>query len=243
VFRSYGARVAADQRRWGLVFAIASAATPILLGLVIGAIASGGVGAASVRLPTRAGDALPSSFTELFVAPWLAPFPLAVGVLTIALFAYLAGVYLTVAAADVALQEDFRRRALWAAAAVFVAAFAALAIAFTHAPAVNRGLLATSWALPLQIATGAAALGAIWALWTRRWRFARVAAGAQVSLILWGWALAQYPYLIPPTLRIHDAAAPRITLELLLWGLVGGSVLLLPSLAYLMRTFGRRASL
>jgi cytochrome d ubiquinol oxidase subunit II len=240
VFRSYGVRAAGDQRRWGLVFAIASAITPVLLGVVIGAIASGDVGAAAAHLPTGAGDALPPSFHRVFVAPWLAPFPLAVGMLTLALFAYLAAVYLTVATTDAGLREDFRRRGLWAAAAVFVAAFGALAIAFTHAPEVNRGLLATPWALPLQLVTAAAAIAALWALWRRRWRFARAAAAAQVSLILWGWAFTQYPFLIPPTLRIHDAAAPRITLELLLWGLVGGSVLLLPSLAYLMRTFGRR---
>jgi cytochrome d ubiquinol oxidase subunit II len=241
VFRSYGARAAADQRRWGLVFAIASAATPVLLGVVIGAIASGDVGAAANRLPGGATFGSAASFNDVFVAPWLAPFPLTVGVLTIALFAFLAAVYLTVAATEPALREDFRRRALWSAVAVFVAAFGALAIAFLHAPSVNRALLTTGWSLPLQIVTAAAALTAIWALWSRRWRLARLAAGAQVSLILWGWAFAQYPFLIPPTLRIHDAAAPRITLELLLWGLVGGSVILIPSLVYLMRTFASAA--
>jgi cytochrome d ubiquinol oxidase subunit II len=242
VFRSYGARRDADQRRWGRVFAIASVATPILLGVIIGAIASGAVGAAVARLPTRAGDTMSASFVTAFVAPWLAPFPLAVGALTLALFAFLAAVYLTVAATDDALREDFRRRALWAAAAVFVAAFGTLAIAFTHAPSVNRRLLTTMWSLPLQIATGAAALAAIWSLWSRRWQLARVAAAAQVSLILWGWALAQYPFLIPPSLRIRDAAAPRVTLELLLWGLIGGGAILIPSLFYLLRTFAAARS-
>jgi cytochrome d ubiquinol oxidase subunit II len=237
VFRSYGARSDAGQRRWGRVFAIASVVTPILLGVIIGAIASGAVGAAAARLPIRAGDATSASFVATFVAPWLAPFPLAVGALTLALFAYLAAVYLTVATSDDGPREDFRRRALFAAAAVFATAFGALAIASTHAPSVNRALLATAWSVPLHIATGAAALAAIWSLWTRRWRLARVAAGAQVSLILWGWALAQYPYLIPPSLRIRDVAAPRVTLELLLWGLIGGSAILIPSLLYLLRTF------
>jgi cytochrome d ubiquinol oxidase subunit II len=240
VFRSYGARTDADQRRWGRVFAIASVVTPVLLGVVIGAIASGAVGAAAARLPSRAGGAIPASFVTTFVAPWLAPFPLAVGALTLALFAYLAAVYLTVAASDDVLREDFRRRALFAAAAVFATAFGTLAIAYAHAPDVYRRLLATVWSLPLHIATGGAALAAIWSLWSRRWRLARLAAAAQVSLILWGWALAQYPLLIPPSLRIRDAAAPRITLELLLWGLIGGSAILIPSLAYLLRNFATR---
>jgi len=49
-----------------------------------------------------------------------------VGLLTLALFAFLAAVYLTVEAREPALREDFRRRALSAAGAVFVAAFGTL---------------------------------------------------------------------------------------------------------------------
>lgn len=237
VFRSYGAREAIGQRRWGQLFAVASVITPVLLGVVIGAIASGDVGVAAARLPNGARGGGKVSFMELFVAPWLAPFPLAVGALCLALFAYLAAVYLTVAAHDHALREDFRRRALGSAVAVFVTAFGALAVAVEQAPRMSRWLLAATWAAPLHIVTGLAAITAILALWRRRWQLARVAAAAQLSLILWGWALAQYPYLIPPTLRIRDAAAPSITLGLLLWGLAGGSAILIPSLIYLLRTF------
>jgi len=47
----------------------------------------------------------------------------------------------------------------------------------------------------------------------------------------------QYPFVVPPTLTLRDAAAPSVTLRLLLYGLVGGGVILLPALAYLFRTF------
>jgi cytochrome bd ubiquinol oxidase subunit II len=60
---------------------------------------------------------------------------------------------------------------------------------------------------------------------------------AQVSLILWGWVVAQYPFLIPPTLTIREAAAPAVTLKLLLVGLVVGAAILVPSLRYLFKTF------
>jgi hypothetical protein len=40
---------------------------------------------------------------------------------------------------------------------------------------------------------------------TRRHRLARVAAAIQVSLILWGWALAQDPYVEPPALTIGES--------------------------------------
>ena len=241
VFRSYGHWSGAGQRRWGVVFAVASTITPVFLGICVGAMATGAVGAAMERLQ-RAGaagvqEAARASFTDVFVSPWLSAFPIAVGVLALVLFAFLAAVYLTVAATDDALREDFRRRALGAGLLAFVVAAVALLVSHAEAPLVRRGLLASGWAVPLQLAIAAAALGAFAALWTRRWRLARIAAAAQVTLVLWGWMLAQYPWMVPGRLTIGDAAAPRITLVLLLWALAGGAVILLPSLWYLYRTF------
>jgi cytochrome bd ubiquinol oxidase subunit II len=119
---------------------------------------------------------------------------------------------------------------------MFVSAFGALGVAGMTTPHVMGGLT-RGGALALQLAIAFSALAAIWALYERRWRFARVAAAAQVSLILWGWVLVQAPYVLPPTFTIRNAAAPRITLELLVGALVAGAVLLLPALAYLFRTF------
>jgi cytochrome d ubiquinol oxidase subunit II len=217
---------AGTSGRWGRVFAIASAGTPVTLGLCVGALAAG------TLLPPGRG-----SFYAGYVAPWLTPFGVGVGLLTLALFAFLAAVYLTVEAREWALQEDFRRRALGAAAAVFVTAFGTLGLALLGAPLMGRGLTTAPWAPALHLATGVTAVIAIWALWSRRFRLARVAAAAQISLILWGWALAQYPYLIPPDLTIRAAAAPRITLILSLWTLGLGTLVLFPSLIYLFRVF------
>jgi cytochrome d ubiquinol oxidase subunit II len=241
VFRTYGASDDASERRWGLLFAIASIVTPLLLGVIVGAIASGAVGAAASLLPSStstpaAGTVGGPSFTTIFVAPWLAPFPLAMGVLALVMFAFLAAVYLAFAAHDDALRADFRRRALGAALVMFVAAFGGLALARLHAPHVSRGLTAGP-AVAFQAATALAAITAIWALWTRRWPVARLAAAAQVSLILWGWVIVQYPFVIPPSQSIRTVAAPRITLLLLLYGLAAGGAILIPSLVYLYRTF------
>ena len=179
-------------------------------------------------------------FRDVYVAPWWTPFPIVVGVLALALFAMLAAIYLAYETRDEALREDFRRRALAAAAAVFVAAFGALALAHGEAPMVRAGLLGSQWALPFQLATGVAALTAVGALWRRRYVAARLAAAAQVSLILWGWALAQFPYVVPPSLTIRNAVAPRITIVIVVWALAAGAMLLIPSLIYLRRTFATR---
>jgi len=236
VFRSYGPY---GRNRWGLAFAIASLVTPLLLGTIVGSIATGAVAeaAAKIRGPAEAGPYV-SMFAEVFVNPWASPFPAAIGCFALALFAFLAATYLTLDAQDEELREDFRTRALAAAGAVFVCAAVALVLAHSAAPRVAIGVVG---ALLMQAATASAAITAIAALWLRHYRLARIAAAAQVSLILWGWLIAQYPYLIPPALTIRDAAAPPVTLRLLAVGLAAGAVILLPSLRYMLRTFKARA--
>jgi cytochrome d ubiquinol oxidase subunit II len=228
-FRSYDSQRDDVQRRWGAVFAGASIVTPLLLGVVVGTIAAG-------RVP----PAPSGSFIDAYVSPWLSPFPLSVGLLALVLFAFLAAVYLTLETSDPELREDFRRRAVGAGLAAFAAAALSLALAYTGAPLVWGELLEAPWAFGLHLATAIAAVGALAALWTRRWRLARAAAVVQVSCIVWGWGLAQYPYLLPPHLTYTDAAAPAITLQLVLAALALGALVLIPSLYYLFRIFKTR---
>ena len=83
-------------------------------------------------------------------------------------------------------------------------------------------------------------LASLIALWLRRFVLARLAAIGQVTLILVGWGLAQYPNLVTPDVTVTNAAAPEFTLRLLVIALGFGAVLLLPSLAYLFYVFKRR---
>jgi cytochrome d ubiquinol oxidase subunit II len=232
IFRSYGSDHDAAQMWWGRVFATASIVTPVLLGMCVGAIATGGLGMTSFG----------GHFAEHFVWPWLTAFGFGVGLMALALFSFLAAVYLTVETEGTPLQDDFRTRALWSALAVFVMAFAVLALSWTSAPMVREGLMLGSHAMPIHIVTGMAAITAIYALWTRRFHLARAAAAAQVTFILWGWAAAQYPYLLPPTVTIDAAAAPSRTLVLVLIALAAGACVLFPSLYYLFRIFKMQRS-
>ena len=225
-FRTYDDERDAAQRRWGRIFSSASVLTPLLLGVSLGAVASGRVVA-----PTQ------GTFADRFVEPWLTPFAFGVGLLTLALFAFLAAVFLTLETRDRELVEDFRRRALGAGVAVFFASALVLVLSFQEAPRLSRGLMTSGWALPLHLATAASAIAVFAALWTRRFRLARALVGLQVSLIFWGWTVSQYPYLVPPDLTIQGAAAPEITLRLTLWALGLGTLVLAPSLAYLFRVF------
>ncbi|HEX8539603.1 MAG TPA: cytochrome d ubiquinol oxidase subunit II, partial [Cystobacter sp.] len=110
-FRTYDARGDAVQRRWGLVFSMASVLSPALLGMCVGAVVSGDIRVQGLTVVSG------------FFSAWLSPFALAVGALALCLFAFLAAVYLTAETREPGLQEDFRKRALGAGVAVFLAAF------------------------------------------------------------------------------------------------------------------------
>ena len=230
-FRAYDPDPGPRARRWARVFAVASLLVPVLLGVTVGAIATG-------RVLVR--DGVP---VHGFVHPWLASFPLAVGALALTLFAYLAAVYLTVEASEPFLREDFRRRALLAQGAVAAAALAAYLLAEDHAPLVHQGLASSRWGAPLQIVTGACAVSGLLALARRRFGIARVCAAGQVACIIAGWAVAQYPYLVPPELTIASAAAAPAVLRMLLAAFALGLPLLVPSLAYLFWVFKRPRAL
>lgn len=116
-------------------------------------------------------------------------------------------------------------------------AFLALLLGTRDGLPVMDALLSSRWALPFQAMTAALAVSTIWALVTRRYRLARVTAAGQVSALMWGWALAQAPYLVPGVHTVESAAAPAITLRLVSYGLVGGACVLVPSLWYLFRVF------
>lgn len=219
VFRAYDRPEDRVQARWGLLFSGASVLAPLVLGVAVGALATG-------RL--RADGAEPLG--------WAGAFPLVVGLLTLAAFAYLAAAYLAVEASE-ALREDFRRRAIAAGVATAALAIAAAALSRDAAPIVFVGLTRRPWSPALVGATGVVATVAMVALRRGRVVLGRAAAVAQVTLLVIGWGAAQYPWLVPPDLTLGAASAPRAVQVALLCALGAGALLLFPALFLLFRTF------
>ena len=210
-FRAYDTSPGAE-RRWNHRFSIPSAITPVLLGSIIGSIATG-------RLDLPGGTGV-----------WLSPFPIAVGFLTLALFAYLAAVYLTLETDDRRLADDFRARAMASSIACGLLAYLVYWLARTEAPLIERGLHETRWGFPVRITTASMALVVLGSLATRHYAIARAGAMLQVVLVLAGCGLAMHPYLVPPDRTIENSAAPLITLRLLVIALGAGAFVLFPSI-------------
>lgn len=223
VFRKYG-----GQRRagWGWAFAGASLLTPVCLGAVVGALAGAELHPGPARIPEGG----------LF-APWLAPFPLLSGLLTLMACAYLAAVYLTLEAEDEALRADFRRRALGAWGGTLVCALVAAGLSGPGTRRFLGALTGSPWSAPLLLACGLAALGGLLSLVTWRLRAARAFAIAQVALLVLGWGFAQRPWLVYPDHSLASAAAPPETLRLLLLLCALGAVVVLPALGWLLYVF------
>jgi cytochrome d ubiquinol oxidase subunit II len=226
VFRAHGHAAAGASLDWGRIFGAASVVTPVLLGACLGAISTGGIRVAGGRVAPGATSA------------WLAPFPLAVGLLGLAVCAYLAAVYLT-AETSGDLREDFRRKGLAAWLVGGVLSLGTLVLARSHAPRLWEGLTSAPAGLVVVAGLLLAPASAL-ALWRRRFLWARVFAAGQVVLLLAGWAMTQWPYLVYPDLTLTGSAAPAPTLRAVLWVVPVGMALVIPSLALLFAVFKGR---
>jgi cytochrome d ubiquinol oxidase subunit II len=208
------------RRIFGGGFAISSVLVPFCMGAVAGGIASGQVPSGG-----RAGDPVHS---------WLNPTSVVTGVLAVAVAAYLAAVYLVWdarSADDTEMVEYFRRRAVLAAAVAAVLAAIGLVIVRSDDPYVFDGL--TSRALPVALLSVVCGVGALVLLLRDAARGARVLAVAAVAGLILSWGVAQWPYLLPETLTVQEAAAPTGTLAALVVAVVLALLLVLPGFVIL----------
>jgi cytochrome d ubiquinol oxidase subunit II len=174
------------------------------------------------------------------VTSWLNPLSLLIGVLFVCTCAYVSAVFLVsearrAGAAD--LERYFTTRALAAAAGAGAVAVAGIFVLHSEARYLYDRL--THEGLPLVIVSALCGIGVVALLLRRAPRGARPLAVGAVVAVLWGWGVAQYPYLLPETLKIADGAAPSATLTSVLIVFGVAVVLVVPSLG-LLYTLGQR---
>ena len=188
------------QQLTGVLFAASSLITPFFMGTAVGAVATG-------QVPVHpAGNVL---------AAWTSPTAILTGFLFVAACGYVSAVFLVLEARQRG-HEQLRRYFSMRATAAGVLTGALAGGTFTElsasAPHLFTGL--TGRALPLvaiSIAAGITVLGMLW----RRWHhglFLRVTAAIAVAAVVWGWGLAQYPYLLPTSLSLAAGSAPTAAL-------------------------------
>ena len=204
-----------DRRNFGAAFAISSVLVPYCFGAIAGAIASGRVPAGG-----RAGDPWTS---------WVNPTSVLGGVLAVVVVAYLAAVYLVQDARrcdDPPMVAYFRRRAQGAAVVAGVVALVGVFVLRADARSLFDEL--TTRALPLVLASAVCGTSSLVLLRRDRDREARALAIGAVTAVMFGWGVAQWPYILPDSLKVADAAAPTGTLQALVVATVAALFIVLP---------------
>jgi cytochrome bd ubiquinol oxidase subunit II len=188
------------QRLTGATFAASSLITPFFMGTVVGAVVTG-------QVPVHpAGDVQ---------AAWTSTTAILTGFLFVAACAYISAVFLVLEArhrGHPELVRYFSLRATAAGGLTGALAGGTFGELSSSAPHVFAGL--TGRALPLvaiSIAAGIAVLVMLWLRWHHP-AVLRVTAAIAVVTVVWGWGLAQYPYLLPTSLSLAAGSAPTAAL-------------------------------
>jgi NADH:ubiquinone reductase (H+-translocating) len=219
-FRKIAER-AGRKRVLTAAFGVSSLITPFMLGAALGGIASG-------RVPpgNTAGDLWSS---------WLNPTSITVGIFGVLISAFIAATFLTADADryyDDVMASYFRMRAFAIGLLAGIAAFIGLFVLRDDASYLYHGL--THEGLVFVIASAVFGLSTLGALWLQSpGRRARIFAVATVVSVIFGWGVAQYPYIFPTSLTIQQATAPGSTLSWLVIVFFLAAAFVIPALVSL----------
>lgn len=228
-FRHYDAIKDKSQRYYSWIFVVSSVISSLFLGVIAGATTLG-------RINTDT-----TSFYMGFIYPWFNYFSFAVGFFACCIFSFLAAVFLIGETEEgevrtYLLKQAFKANIITVIAGglVFLAAqwdgLNLIDLLLSHPLSATCLLLATL-SLPM-----------LWFTLRRKQVIVpRLIAGFQVLLILTAWLWLQYPAILniqnAPDLTLYNTAAPEATIQVLGWALIVGSMLILPALFYLLKSF------
>ncbi|MEM7142258.1 MAG: cytochrome d ubiquinol oxidase subunit II [Actinomycetota bacterium] len=208
-------------RAAGIVFAVSSLATPIFLGAIAGAIASG-------RVPHESGTAA--------LSVWTGPTSILGALLAVSTCTFLAGVLLAAEAdtlGDDELADELRRKSLVGGIATGAIAIAGIPVLIADAETLVDGLLGRG--LPFVVASAVAGLTTLALLARSELRWARVSAAIAVAAVVAGWGAGQYPWILVDHVTLDEGAGA--TAALIGTAIASGVALIIvvPALAWLYR--------
>lgn len=231
-FRHYDAVVDDMQHLYNRIFGISSVITPLFLGIIAGSTVS------------RHIDPQARTFLDAYIFSWLHPFPIAVGLFTVAICGFLAAVYLVGETDTPSERQQFVDKvkgmnilAVGCGGLVFLAAYwegiPLMDWVFGH-PLGLLGVLAASASLVL-----------LWYLLLHgKGTVLRLLAGFQVMMILFVATYRHFPNLVllkgGGYLSLLEHRGQDKTIQALGLALLLGSVLILPALIYLIYSFQKK---
>lgn len=231
VFRHYDAVKDKSQHLYDRMFEFSCLVTPIFLGMTFGALLNG-----DLQTMEQAPNA---DFYDLYIHPWLQPFPLLTGCFFSTLCVFLAATFL------IGEAKDYEKRMYMRKAAVAIIAVVAFGLV-TITTGYIQGNEFTLQFISNPLAIGAVALSGIllYPLWKviriGRVIWSRFLAGLQVLLILFAAIGTHFPNLIitqhGPISLLDNTASERV-MQVLGISLIIGGALIIPGLIHLLKSF------
>src|SRR6201996_7427988 len=233
-FRNYDA-VKDDKMQdvYNYIFVYSSFITPLFLGITAGSVIS------------RQIDPASSDFLHTYIFSWLNFFSVAVGLFTVALCGFLAAIYLIGEA-----KEDFDIKRFTKKAVIMNAVAVGFGgLVFLAAEHENVHLAYWLFGNPVSFTAIIAASLSLVLLWyllrRKKTNIIRILAAFQVTMILIAVGYRHFPDIIMVknghNLSLLTDHAPATTIDYLGWGLLIGSLIILPALGYLFYSFQRKS--
>jgi cytochrome d ubiquinol oxidase subunit II len=230
IFRYYDVKNQHLHNYFTAFFKLSSFITPFFLGVVFGAMMLGRISLLNE-----------GSFFERFVHPWLNLFCCGMGLFVTALFGYIAATFLVAEAKHAAEQKTYTRLSKL----FLILTFAFGVFLFVAAELENRDLFNHLTRSPFGIAIfccAALLIPVIFYLFNRPVIiYLRAVISIQVTLLLSGWFIFNYPVLMYEKNGNHltfvNTQAPAATLYQLVIALFIGLLLIFPSFYFLFKVF------
>ncbi|GAB3904428.1 cytochrome d ubiquinol oxidase subunit II [Mucilaginibacter boryungensis] len=231
-FRNYDAVKDRMQNIYNRIYVYSSFITPLFLGIIAGS-------AVSRKIDTQG-----TNFLDVYVYDWYNWFSVAVGFFTVCLCGFLAAIYLIGEVKEIDTKAYYIRKAKIMNTALTVW----IIIIFWSAHQDNIPL--TTWLFGnwISLATISCSVPAFVLLWVAVYKdkvpLMRSLAGAMIMMLLIAVTYSHYPNIVlfkdGGHLSLIQQEGPDKTITSLGIALLVGSLLILPSLFYLIYSFGKR---
>ncbi len=228
-FRHYDAVKDFSQEVYSKAFSYSSIMVSFFFGLVVGALVSG-------KIPVY-----PANFLDGYIFPWFNLFSISVGIFICSLFAFIASVFLLGDTADQELIKDFIIKSKIAIIVMVISGGLVFVSSLIEGVGFTKKFISNPISITL-IAAATALLPLLWKVLSKGWKWlSRFLVGVQLSFIIGAFYSVYFPAIVKlrdaEDLTLYNSAAPEITLTLLAWALMVGSVIIFPSLFFLFKVF------
>lgn len=231
VFRHYDAVKDKSQKLYDRMFEFSCLVTPIFLGMAFGTLISG-----NIIIPE---DPATANFADIYIHPWLQPFPILSGCFFSALCVFLSATFLIGEATEYE-KRMYMRKAGIATFVVVLLGLAVLITGYLEDMKFITDFLANYYSLGA-VAVSGLLLFPLWRSIKKGHTITcRFFAGLQVLLILWAAVGTHFPNLIitkTGPVSLLDGMAPDSVIQVLGISLIIGGLLIIPGLFHLLKSF------